>query len=134
MVYKRKKNVQSNGMKKGTKTKRKIKDLDEIDNDLKEENARKLLNQDVDFDKPGSAQFYCIHCARYFINDRALEDHFTTKVHKRRMKALEDEPYTIEESERAAGHGNWISSKKRKIETLPRDAFNEIDVPKTSSI
>lgn len=47
-----------------------------------------------------------------------MEDHFTTKVHKRRLKALEDEPYTIAESERAAGHGNWIEAKKRKIETL----------------
>ncbi|XP_015112520.1 zinc finger protein 593 [Diachasma alloeum] len=128
MVYKRKKNVQSNGMKKGAKTKRKTKDLDEIDEDLKDDNARKLLNQEIDFDKPGSAQYYCIHCARYFINERALEDHFTTKVHKRRMKALEDEPYTIEESERAAGHGAWVPSKKRKIETLPPDTFPRMAV------
>lgn len=34
------------------------------------------------------------------------------------MKALELEPYTIEESERAAGHGNWNVAKKRKIQTL----------------
>lgn len=56
-------------------------------------------------------------CRRYFINQRALEDHFTTKVHKRRLKALELEPYTVEDSERAAGQGNFIAPKKRKIET-----------------
>lgn len=68
-------------------------------------------------DKPGGALHYCIHCARYFINNQALEDHFKTKVHKRRLKALELEPYTIEESERAAGLGNWKTAEKRKIET-----------------
>lgn len=33
------------------------------------------------------------------------------------MKALETEPYTIEESERAAGLGSFVAPKKRKIET-----------------
>nr|CAD7431481.1 unnamed protein product [Timema monikensis] len=92
-----------------------------IDVDLKEENADKLLNQEVDFDKPGNAQFYCLHCARYFIDDQALKEHFRTKVHKRRMKALELEPYSIEESERAAGKGSYVPPKKRKIETQPTD-------------
>lgn len=35
------------------------------------------------------------------------------------MKALELEPYSIEESERAAGHGNFVKAQKRKIETQP---------------
>lgn len=61
--------------------------------------------------------FFCFHCRRYFIDDTALNDHFRTKVHKRRLKALELEPYSIEESERAAGHGSFIPAKKRKIET-----------------
>lgn len=92
--------------------------MDEIDEDLKEENARKLLNQKVDFDKPGAAQYYCVHCARYFIDKTALHTHFNTKGHKRRMKALELEPYTIQESERAAGKGSYIRPQKRKIETM----------------
>lgn len=89
----------------------------QIDEDIKPANKEKLLNQDVDLDKPGNAQYYCIHCARYFINDHALKDHFRTKVHKRRLKALELEPYSIEDSERAAGHGNFKQPEKRKIET-----------------
>lgn len=44
-----------------------------------------------------------------------MNDHFKTKVHKRRLKALELEPYTIEESERAAGHGSFKKATKRKI-------------------
>lgn len=35
----------------------------QIDEDLEEENAKKLLNQEIDLDKPGNAQFYCLHCA-----------------------------------------------------------------------
>lgn len=41
------------------------------------------------------------------------------QVHKRRLKALELEPYSVEESEKAAGHGNFVPAKKRKIETQP---------------
>lgn len=89
----------------------------QIDEDIQPENVQKLLNQAVDLDKPGGAQHYCVHCARYFINTNALQDHFKTKVHKRRLKALELEPYTIEESERAAGFGSWKTANKRKIET-----------------
>lgn len=81
------------------------------------ENADKLLNQNVDLDLPGAAQHYCLHCARYFIDDHSLQDHFKTKVHKRRLKALELEPYTVEESERAAGQGNYKLAAKRKIVT-----------------
>lgn len=44
------------------------------------------------------------------------------------MKALELEPYSIEESERAAGKGSYIEPKKRKIETVTRETFNKIDV------
>lgn len=73
----------------------------------------------MDLDKPGFAQFYCLHCAKYFIDDHSLQQHFRTKVHKRRLKALELEPYSIEESERAAGHGSFKAAEKRIIETQP---------------
>lgn len=108
------------------RTKNRKKDLDEIDEDLKVENADKLLNQEVDVDKPGEAQFYCLHCARYFIDENARNAHFKTKVHKRRLKALEIEPYTIEDSERAAGHGSYIPPKKRKVTTQMPITENDI--------
>lgn len=116
----------------------------QIDDDLKTKSAE-LLSQSVDLDKPGFAQFYCLHCAKYFIDDHSMQAHFRTKVHKRRLKALELEPYSIEgkfcrpkfrnvsidsdhfcvftinstESERAAGHGNFKKAEKRIIETQP---------------
>lgn len=39
-----------------------------------------LLTQKVDLDKPGFAQFYCIHCAKYYIDDQAIQAHYKTKV------------------------------------------------------
>lgn len=132
MVYKRKKySAGDTNLKKKYKTKRRVKDLDQIDEDLKPENAPQLLDQEIDFDKPGNAQFYCIHCARYFINSQALQEHFTTKIHKRRVKALQEEPYSIEESERAAGHGSWKQPVKRKIETQALPENSDVTGKKT---
>lgn len=51
----------------------------QVDKDLKEKSDQ-LLNQEVDLEKPGFAQNYCLHCAKYFIDKRAMEDHFKTKV------------------------------------------------------
>lgn len=93
------------------KTKRRVKDLDEIQNDLVEENAQKLLNQEIDLDKPGCAQFYCLQCARYFIDQHTLDEHCQTKAHKKQVKSLQTEAYSIEESERAAGHGSMKTPK-----------------------
>ncbi|CAF0790680.1 unnamed protein product [Brachionus calyciflorus] len=101
------------------KTKRKTKDHDQIHVDLKIKNAYELLNQSVDNDVPGAAQNYCVHCARYFVDEKALKEHFRTKLHKRRMKALETEPYTQEEAKRAAGMGSYVAPKKFEIKTQP---------------
>lgn len=51
----------------------------QIDQDIQTK-PEELINQDVDLDKPGFAQFYCIHCAKYFIDDTAMQAHFKTKV------------------------------------------------------
>ncbi|XP_046748115.1 zinc finger protein 593 homolog [Diprion similis] len=129
MTYKRRKYHKGDThLKKGWRTKRRTKDLDEINEDIKPEYSTALLNQEVDLDKPGAAQHYCLHCARYFIDNKALLDHFTTKVHKRRLKALELEPYTIEDSERAAGKGNYVLPRKRKIETQPEKDTGQIEI------
>lgn len=53
-------------------------------------------------------------------------------MHKRRLKALELEPYSIEESERAAGKGSYVSPNKRKIETISRNSCNMDTEPEIS--
>ncbi|GAB6018724.1 hypothetical protein CHUAL_000400 [Chamberlinius hualienensis] len=114
MPYKRKKYHDGNAkFSKQIKTKRRTKDLDEIVEDLKPENAAKLIEQEPDPDLPGSGQFYCINCSRHFINDQALNEHFRSKIHKRRLKALEMEPYSQKEADAAAGLGSYVPPKLR---------------------
>ena len=43
-------------------------------------------------------------------------------TNKRRLKALETEPYTIEEAEKAAGMGSYTNPRKRKMNTFLPDA------------
>ena len=50
-------------LKEKYRTKRKTKDHDEIHDDMKLAKAQKLLSQDIDYDKPGAGQHYCLHCA-----------------------------------------------------------------------
>lgn len=119
MVQKRKKmHYGDTHLQRRWRVRNRRRDLDQIDDDL-QTRSRELINQNVDLDKPGFAQFYCVHCAKYFIDDTAMQAHFRTKVHKRRLKALELEPYSIEESERAAGRGSFQKAKKRIMETQP---------------
>ncbi|XP_023341348.1 zinc finger protein 593 homolog [Eurytemora carolleeae] len=137
--YKRKKyHFGDTHLKKGWKLKRRTKDLDEIDVDLMEGKVEKLLTQDIDFDKPGLAQFYCVHCSKHFIDNSAFQTHIKSKPHKRRLHALKTEPYSIEESERAAGLGSYIKPKKRKMETLLPNAVKDgetlADVKKRAKI
>ena len=40
-----------------------IRDLDQIDVDLDENNVGGLLQQNIDYEKAGLGQFYCVHCA-----------------------------------------------------------------------
>ncbi|KAK6170154.1 hypothetical protein SNE40_018619 [Patella caerulea] len=104
--------------KKG-KTKRRTKDLDQIHEDMKPGNAEQMLNQDVNYDKPGAAQHYCLHCTRYFISNVALKNHFRSKLHKKRLKELSIEPYTQAEAERAAGMGSYVAPKLLEVKTQP---------------
>jgi len=137
--YKRKKyHVGDTHLKKGWRVKRRTKDMDLIDEDLQEGKVEKLLTQAVDFDKAGLAQFYCVHCAKHFIDTTAFQCHIKGKPHKRRLHALKTEPYTIEESERAAGIGSYVQPKKRKMETLLPEAVvkgeNLADVKKRAKL
>jgi len=80
-------------------------DLDQVYEDIKPENAVKLLNQPPDEDLPGLGQFLCVACARYFIDAHTLAEHEKTKKHRMRVKELKVKPYSIAEAEWAAGMG-----------------------------
>ena len=89
---------------KNRRTRNKTKDLDQIVEDLQPEKLLKFKNPEIDENLPGLGQFYCIFCARYFVNQKSLDDHYKTKEHKKRVKVVKTEkPYTIEESKMHAG-------------------------------
>jgi len=91
---------------RASRTRARTKDIDQIQLvDLDPKNRAKLEAQELDYEKPGLAQHYCVECAKYYETDFALRSHWRSKVHKRRCKVLKEPAYTIEESERAAGLG-----------------------------
>ena len=62
--------------------------------------------KELDPDKPGLGQFYCVACCRYCINQKALDDHQRQPKHKRRLKVLlTEKPYSHAEANGAAGRG-----------------------------
>lgn len=69
---------------KAIKTKHRVRDLDEITEDLKPQNVRSMIRQRIDYDLPGAGQNYCVHCAKHFISDKALKEHLGSRPHKRR--------------------------------------------------
>ncbi|RDW73888.1 putative BUD20 [Coleophoma crateriformis] len=87
-----------------TKTRRRLRDLDQVHADLR---SPKHLEQFKSLkpaeDLPGLGQFYCIECAKWFEAENSLVTHRKGKTHKRRVKALKDEPYTQKEAEAAVG-------------------------------
>jgi bud site selection protein 20 len=58
-------------------------------------------------DLPGLGQWYCIECAKWFEGENSLLTHRKGKNHKRRIKFLQEEPYSQKEAEAAAGIGSY---------------------------
>lgn len=70
--------------KKRHDTKRRRRDVDQIQDDItKVENGHKI-EFPLDDDLPGLGQFYCLECARHFVDDFTLKKHINSKLHKRR--------------------------------------------------
>ena len=94
--------------------------------DLIPEITEKLTHQPMQEDMPGLGQHYCVTCARYFISEQAQKDHNKTKEHKKRFKIIKtEEPYTIEEAERAGG---LRAAKNAPKKVRPRSTLFDNDV------
>ncbi|CAD6588107.1 MAG: Bud site selection protein 20 [Tremellales sp. Tagirdzhanova-0007] len=85
---------------RAARTRARVKDLDQIQTDLRPENKGKLELQPIDEDKPGLGQHYCVECAR------------------RRLKELREPAYTVGEAERAAGLGT--DNRQRGVEEVDK--------------
>ncbi|KAJ1505912.1 Bud site selection protein 20, partial [Coelomomyces lativittatus] len=71
--------------------------------DLNPENKLKLQSQVFNVDLPGNGLYYCVECAKYFMNEAVLLFHRKSKVHKRRLKELKNGKYTQKDAEEAVG-------------------------------
>ena len=85
-------------IRKSHDTKRRTRDHDQVHQDLIDPPP-----QPLDDDLPGRGQFYCIPCARHFIDQRALETHLKSKQHKKTLKAAQHTPWTQLHAEAAVG-------------------------------
>jgi len=99
-----------------TKTRRKLRDLDQIHADIR---SPKHLTQYKDTkaveDLPALGRNYCVECAKWFESETNLNAHRRGKVHKRRVKQLKEEPYTQKVSEAAVGM--WTDNGRGKPDT-----------------
>ena len=74
------------------------------------------VHQPLNDDLPGSGQFYCVPCARYFTDGGALAAHNKTKPHKRKVKEFgpgSERPHTQRDAELAAGMGAPDNGQKK---------------------
>ncbi|OBT59023.1 hypothetical protein VE04_00405 [Pseudogymnoascus sp. 24MN13] len=87
-----------------TKTRRHTRDLDQIKSDmLSSKHLSQYQATKATEDLPGLGEFYCVECAKWFEGENSQRTHLKGKNHKRRVKALKDEPYSQKEAEAAVG-------------------------------
>ena len=84
------------------------KDLDQIQDELKKP---KTLATKYDEDLPGGGLYYCLYCDRYMPDQATLEIHQKCKIHKMNVKKANEEQYTQEEAELAAGKSKEVYPK-----------------------
>ncbi|MCJ1310967.1 Bud site selection protein 20 [Agyrium rufum] len=101
------------GSIKRTKLKRRTRDLDLIHADLRSAKhlAQHKASKPVE-DLPGLGDFYCVECGKYFEGEHSLVQHRRGKNHKRRVRALREEPHSQRESEAAIGLSTDNGPKK----------------------
>ena len=89
--------------KRGRDTKRRRRDVEQVFDDMTKKEQLETA-QPFDDDLPGCGQFYCVETARYFVDQKALDDHKKSRAYKRRVKELREEtPFTLKDAEAAAG-------------------------------
>merc|ERR1712168_371691 len=113
--------------KKSIRTRKRKADIDEIHHHMEPDRVNDYLHQKVDPDLPGDGQFYCVPCARHFINQTVFTEHKKTKNHKKRLRLLKETPYTQLEAEAAAGMGSYTVTKDKKTDDKQKENDAMVD-------
>jgi bud site selection protein 20 len=66
-------------------------------------------------DLPGGGKFSCEPCDKFFIDQITLDIHLKTKNHKKRIKLLQETPYTHKEADAAGGVGTNDYHRKASV-------------------
>jgi hypothetical protein len=104
--------------KKSHDTKRRRRDIDQIQDDIEKiEATSKEMKFEMSDDLPGMGQFYCTECSRHFANLVTLNVHKTSKPHRRRCKDLLAPKYTQAEADAAAGKTKEILPPAHPVAT-----------------
>lgn len=100
-------------------------DQDQIHDNLTDPSKRDELENpsELDPDKPGLGAYYCIACDRHFPSDNDKEKHLSSKLHKRKAKRAQEDPYTPEEAYRAAGIG--VDNKQKDVKQKSADGTEQ---------
>lgn len=113
------------------KTRRRVRDLDQIHADLhKEKHLEQYKETKAAEDLPGLGENYCVECAKWFESDRNLRAHIKGKPHKKRVRQLKEEPYSQKEAEAAAGL-TWTDNGKRDSQMV--DSMMDVREPATAA-
>ncbi|KAF9184355.1 hypothetical protein BGZ51_003376 [Haplosporangium sp. Z 767] len=105
------------------RTRQYMRDIDQIHDDIQPQNAAKFEKPELDPELPGMGQFYCVPCAKHYINKQSLEEHQKGKIHKKRVKLLKEEPYSQAEADAAAGLQRAdTKTKKPKTDAMMVDS------------
>ncbi|KYQ92911.1 hypothetical protein DLAC_05504 [Tieghemostelium lacteum] len=103
--------------KRARAVKNRAKDIDQIYEELQPGKLEKHSKFEVDPDLPGLGQHFCIHCSKHFQDDKALQTHFKSKPHKRRLTLLKEKPYTVEDSQIPIDNGPKL--RNNLLQSLP---------------
>ncbi|KAL2024759.1 hypothetical protein VTK56DRAFT_5580 [Thermocarpiscus australiensis] len=102
-----------------TKTRRRTRDLDQIQADLlSPKHLEQYKQTKAAEDLPGLGRHYCVECAKWFETETSLVVHRKGKPHKRRLKQLREGPYTHEEAAAAVGFRTDNGSEKPKTQDI----------------
>jgi len=105
-----------------TKTRRYTRDIDQIKADLlSKKHLLQYTGSKAKEDLPGLGQWYCTECAKWFEGENSLVTHRKGKGHKRRLKALKENPHSQKEAEAAIGlHSNNgpVSGGEKEVQEM----------------